>query len=342
MLKLSELGASEQSLYLRVASIEHRKSKQGVAFLSLRLADLSATFPATLFHDHDSYGAAKKLEPGKVVAVRACLGSYRGAPQLEVSKLRELDERDEGRWDPANLYGAALARVKDLATDKLVMDIETAPLHEVRGLPPTLVEEVTRVAKDKDWPIDKVLGLNPLFSRVVSIAVGSADGDGGCVLLSPPDDRVDAIAAEAPDWMRVMKESEMLESFWSLAAAASLVITFNGRSFDLPFLRNRSAILGVPVTLDLVSQPPFQHAPHLDLYAILSGGGWGARPMNLDAACFAFGIESPKDAMDGSMVGQAFHDGRYEEIAKYNLADIDATRALYHKFAKTVLPYLRD
>ena len=83
-----------------------------------------------------------------------------------------------------------------------------------------------------------------------------------------------------------------------------------------------------------------QHAPHLDLYQILSGGGWAARPMNLDAACFAFGIESPKGEMDGSMIGEAFRDKRYLEIAKYNLADIDATRQLYRKLKSTVIEHL--
>ena len=111
--------------------------------------------------------------------------------------------------------------------------------------------------------------------------------------------------------------------------------------FDIPFLRTRSAVLGIATTCDLVSQPPYLHRPHLDLYLQLTGGGRGAAPMNLDAACFAFAIESPKGAMDGSMVGGAFHDRRYEEIARYNLSDVDATRSLYWKLKPTILDFLK-
>ncbi|MDP6424690.1 MAG: ribonuclease H-like domain-containing protein [Planctomycetota bacterium] len=341
-MNLSELSSQEADLYLRIVSVESRRARNGTQLLSLKLADASSGLPATMFDDHPDYEATKELAPGEVVKVRCSQGQFQGNRQLEVSRIRPLDERDQDRWSEAAVFGNEFGAVRDLTVERLVMDIETAPLNDVRGLPPTLVEEVTRVAKDREWPIEKVLALNPLFSRVVSIAVGDATGSGGTVLLAPEHADLDALASDSPDWLRPMSEEQMLGGFWAMAGAARLVITFNGRNFDLPFLRNRSAVLNVPVKTDLLSQPPYQHAPHLDLYQILAGGhgSWGARPMSLDAACFAFGIESPKGVMDGSMVGQAFKEKRYLEIAKYNLADVEATRQLFLRLRDNVLEYL--
>ncbi len=339
---LSDLGREESVLYLCLSGKDMGKTSRGDPFLTLELSDLSESLTAKIWHDFAGFDQLAALPIGTPVKVQGHRGDYRGTPQLEIRKIRELGPGDEGRWDPDRILGPGFARVSDLTCKVLVMDIETAPLTDVRGLPKTLVQAVTRVATDRDWDIDKVLGLNPLFSRVVSIAVGSESGDADSVLVAPPEDEITDLSASAPDWMRVMSEKEMLEAFWTLARQAEIVVTYNGRNFDLPFLRTRSAILGVQVMSDLVSQPPYRHRPHLDLYQILIGSGRGAAPMNLDAACFAFNIESPKDAMDGSMVGQAYRERRYQEIAKYNLSDIVATRELYRRLAETVLPFLES
>lgn len=337
---LAELGGDPGDLFLVIARLDQGTTSKGKPYLALELGDASGGIEARVWHDTPGFAEVAELHAGDVVKVRGHRGDYRGTAQLVVDRIRPVSGEGEPGYDPAQVHGRFLTAVADLVSEALVIDIETAPLVDVRGLPQKLVEEVTRVATDRDWDIDKVLGLNPLFSRVVSIALGDADGEGGTVLFAPPDAEVAGLAAGAPAWMRVLDERSMLGSFWALAARAGLVVTYNGRNFDLPFLRTRSAILGVPVVTDLVSQPPYQHRPHLDLYQILIGQGRGAAPMNLDAACFAFGIESPKGDMDGSMVGRAYRDRRYEDIARYNLADIDATRALYARLSETVLPWL--
>lgn len=339
---LAQLGREEAVVYVCLSGRETGTTSQGKPFLTLELSDLSESLTAKIWHDFAGFDQLAELAVGTPVKVQGHRGEYRGTPQLEIRKIRELGPQDEGNWDPDRVLGPGFALVSDLTCRVLVMDIETAPLTDVRGLPKTLVQAVTRVATDRDWDIDKVLGLNPLFSRVVSIAVGSNEGDRDSVLVAPPNDEIASIKEGSPAWMRVMSEKDMLGAFWTLARHAEIVVTYNGRNFDLPFLRTRSAILGVPVMSDLVSQPPYRHRPHLDLYQILIGSGRGAAPMNLDAACFAFGIESPKDAMDGSMVGQAYRERRYQEIARYNLSDIVATRELYRRLAETVLPFLES
>jgi len=337
---LSELGTSEAVLYLRVASIHKLTAKNGSPYLDLVLADCSGSLGAKLWSDRKGFDLASSLETGEAVKVLARRGNYQGKDQIDIGQIRPLTGNDNGAWDPDLVYGKGYESIRNLIAKKLVMDIETAPLFVPGDLPDKLQGEVERVAKDREWPTDKVLGLNPLFSRVVSIAVGDADAEGGHVLFAPPETELDALTSKAEEWLVPMPEPEMLAAFWTLSGFCEILITYNGRGFDLPFLRTRSAILEVPVTRDFVSQPPYALAPHLDLYQVLTGGRRGAGPMNLDAACFAFGIESPKGAMDGSQVAPAFLEGRFEEIARYNLADVDATRSLYRRLEGPVLNFL--
>ncbi|PIE23916.1 MAG: hypothetical protein CSA62_05860 [Planctomycetota bacterium] len=339
LLRLEQLGSEPGDIFLRLVSIERKRTSKGDPYLDLELADGSRSLPGKLWSNSPGFNEVADLKAGAVVKIRAALDEYRGQKQLRLLRMREAVPSDE--WNPEQLYGQGIETVRDLIAKRLVFDIETAPIRAVGELPEKLQQDVQRLAEDRGWPTEKVLGLNPLFSRVVSIAIGDIDGSGGAVLFAPKDEHIERLTkeGEGEQWLRVSSETEMLRSFWTLGCNCELLVSYNGRGFDLPFLRTRSAILGVPARRDFVSQPPYVHKPHLDLYQIVTGGMRGG-PMNLDAACYAFGIESPKDAMDGSQVGPAFHEGRYMDIARYNLADIDATRSLFHRLSETVLDHL--
>jgi hypothetical protein len=78
----------------------------------------------------------------------------------------------------------------------------------------------------------------------VAFLVGLAWWDGGCLVLEQI--LVRALGEEAP----------MLERLRARIASASMLVTFNGKSFDLPLLRTRFVMAGMAVP----SEPP-----HLDL-----------------------------------------------------------------------------
>jgi uncharacterized protein len=78
----------------------------------------------------------------------------------------------------------------------------------------------------------------------VAFLVGLAWWDGGCLVLEQL--LVRALGEEAP----------MLERLRTRIAAASMLVTFNGKSFDLPLLRTRFVMAGLA--------PPGE-PPHLDL-----------------------------------------------------------------------------
>lgn len=74
----------------------------------------------------------------------------------------------------------------------------------------------------------------------------------GAGLHGPDGFRVTQLFLPGPE-----HEEAQLRAFAALAADASAVVTYNGGSFDLPLLRNRFALQGLP--------DPLYGVPHLDL-----------------------------------------------------------------------------
>ena len=135
---------------------------------------------------------------------------------------------------------------------------------------------------------------------------------------------------ELPDWVRPVDEPTMLHAWWNLASTAETVVSFNGRGFDVPFLLGRSLVHQIPARVDLLGNR-YALRPHLDLHRAIAGGERLPGPANLDVLCWALGIESPKEQMDGSMVAPAYAQGEIVKIATYNAHDVRATSAVYQK-----------
>ena len=76
------------------------------------------------------------------------------------------------------------------------------------------------------------------------------------------------------------------------------------------------------------------------VYPLHGHGGLGST--SLDVTCWALGIESPKGAMDGSMVAPTYARGDIEAIATYNAADVRATAAVYRHLRQHLLPFRND
>ncbi len=123
-------------------------------------------------------------------------------------------------------------------------------------------------------------------------------------------------------------EKELLESFWTWLESArpSLFVTFNGRRFDVPYLNIRSAIHAIVPAYPI----PLGWSSHFDVREAFEGDDKRRRG-SLDYFCAVFGVPSPKMEMDGTLVGQAYAEGRIEDIERYCLADCRATLALYRR-----------
>jgi hypothetical protein len=335
-----QLAEHAWDVFACVRSVKEFKTKDGRPFLILEITDAHRAWEAKIWDDaKEAQEVALRLTHRTVVKLRGHVKKYEGRSQLVVVKLRPVDPELAPEYDPAQLFDPALEQVEDLVAATLVFDIETVPGVDRRELPPTVHEALTQYAERKDMDPDKAMGLSPYFGKVVSLAVADGEAGGGQedvhVLFAPPDG---VVIPDPPPWLRPMSEPDLLRAFWALAGKAQVVVSFNGRGFDVPFLVARSLVHGIPARVDLMSQR-FSLQPHLDLWELL---GRDRGPSKLDVICWALGIDSPKEQMDGSMVAPAYAQGEYVKIAHYNAHDVRATCAVYRKARDLVLRYRSD
>ena len=97
--------------------------------------------------------------------------------------------------------------------------------------------------------------------------------------------------------------------------------------FDLRYLWKRAIINGC-----YVGKIPYDAKPWSpNVYdTMFEWAGTGSDKKSLDFVCKALGLKG-KDGMDGSMVYQAWKDGKYTEIAEYCADDVEMTRNVYNR-----------
>ncbi len=189
--------------------------------------------------------------------------------------------------------------------------------------------------------LPETLSLWPFTGRIVVLAMLNPESGKGRVWYEKTDGRLEETSADGLFTFVGDTEPAFLTEFWNAIARFHRFITFNGRCFDGPFLMLRSASLGIPVTKNLAG---YRYAvrPHTDLLDVITFFG-ASRKWNLDFACKALGLESPKEhGMDGYSVGPYYRTGRLREIALYCRRDVEATARLYRKLEKTLLPVMED
>jgi len=225
---------------------------------------------------------------------------------------------------------------------KLILDIETIG-EDFDSLDKTTQEVLTRwIKKDAGnkeeyktllADLKSGLGFSPLTGEIVAIGILDYEKDKGVVYFQAPGKKINEFE-EANIKFKSMTEKEMLESFWSGAKEYQEFISFNGRSFDVPFLMIRSAIHKVKPTKNLMSNRYLNYqdsnAKHIDLLDQLTFYGAVRRKGSLHLWTRAFGIKSPKTGgVTGDDVGPLFKKKKFKEIARYNVGDLQATKELY-------------
>lgn len=231
----------------------------------------------------------------------------------------------------------------------LIFDIETVG-EEFDSLDETTQGVLTRWIKKESFneadyesalqDLKDGLGFSPLTGQVVAIGVLDYERNQGVVYFSTGASHEQAPSASVEEFkegeftFKPMTEKEMLEHFWKGALKYTTFVTFNGRGFDAPFLMVRSAVHKIQVTRNLMSNrylsSQYDSVQHIDLQDQLTFYGAVRRKGSLHLWSRAFGIKSPKeDGVSGDDVGRMFKEGKFADIARYNVGDLRATKELY-------------
>jgi 3'-5' exonuclease len=128
-------------------------------------------------------------------------------------------------------------------------------------------------------------------------------------------------------------EKGMLEDFSQFVSRYHPdLVTYNGRSFDLPVIALRSLRHGVPMGWYYQGRVRYRYSEegHLDLCDMLSDHG-AARSMSLDAVARLIGLPG-KVGVDGSQVEGLYRGGQLGVIKSYCLADVAQTALLFLRF----------
>lgn len=224
----------------------------------------------------------------------------------------------------------------------VVIDIETtgAPWDSFDDAQKTYLMRNARSEEERD-KVPEMLSLWPFTGKIIAVAMLNPDSGRGRVWYEKGDGRTEELSEDRRFTFIGDTEEKFLAEFWKAMRRFQRFVTFNGRGFDGPFLMLRSAALGITVTRNLVGYR-YSVRPHTDLLEVLSFFG-ASRKWNLDFACKAFGVASPKEhGMDGFTVGPYYRAGRLREIALYCRRDVEATAGLYEKMEKTLIPSLES
>ncbi|MBY0538313.1 ribonuclease H-like domain-containing protein [Patescibacteria group bacterium] len=184
------------------------------------------------------------------------------------------------------------------------------------------------------------LGFSPLTGHIVAIGVYDLERSQGAVYYVGNGNEVDD---EVGDFIyKKRTEAEMLQEFWDGAREYDTFVTFNGRSFDIPFINHRSVVHRITPSRELMKYRYLsqQSAPyHIDLQDELTWYGAMIKRPSLHLFCRAYGITSPKgDGISGDDVAGLFAQKKFREIAQYNTRDVVATKELYELWFKNLAP----
>ena len=201
------------------------------------------------------------------------------------------------------------------------------------GQPATLVVDIETVGQDPD--------IIPARAREILLDVETEEERLrvlDCLGLDPCTGRIICIGVY---WIELDKsraychedERELLANFWNDLGQIrpQKYVTFNGKSFDFPYINIRSAINGVPIPRDIVLDTRrFSTDRHFDVREVMTNYE-RYKKGTLEFFCEIFGVPSPKNGITGKNVGEYFKAGKLDEIAKYCLGDCKATGQLYLK-----------
>ncbi|MGB4960358.1 MAG: ribonuclease H-like domain-containing protein [Saprospiraceae bacterium] len=172
-------------------------------------------------------------------------------------------------------------------------------------------------------------GIFSEFSKIACISMGfmSFDGD------TPKKIRLKTIAGR--DEYKILAEFSKLLSQHYSDVEHSRLCGHNIKEFDIPFICRRMVIHGLklPAILDISGKKPWQTQHLLDTMDMWRFGDY-KNYTSLSLLSHALGIATPKDDIDGSMVGHVYWiDNDIERIVTYCQKDVVTVVQILLKFS---------
>lgn len=221
--------------------------------------------------------------------------------------------------------------LKQLDFEKILfLDIETVPMVEkyellsekFKKLWDKKAEYLKKTPDDTTDTLFKRAGIYAEFGKIVCISSGffynrefrlkSFYGDNELILLQ--------------------EFSAMLNRFHT--HRDNLLCAHNGKEFDFPYISRRMLINGIalPELLDSAGKKPWDIA-HLDTMELWKFGDF-KNYTSLELLTAVFGIPTPKDDIDGSMVAEVYYkEKNLDRIAHYCQRDTLAVAQLLRRYA---------
>ncbi len=215
-------------------------------------------------------------------------------------------------------------------SDVLFLDIETVPaspnFDAVSGKMKKLWEKKAEQLRrnNPEQTADTLYsraGIYAEFGKIVCISCGFANGKQFRIKSYYSDD-----------------EKILLEEFKQLldnhyTSKSKLLCAHNGKEFDFPYIARRMLINGIelPEIINLAGKKPWE-VRHLDTLELWKFGDY-KHFTSLELLAAIFDIPTPKDDIDGSMVGQVYWEEKdLERIVVYCQKDVITIAQLLRRY----------
>lgn len=210
--------------------------------------------------------------------------------------------------------------VKNIPIDRILfLDIETVPQYKNwEDIPEKEQELWTRktnlARKDEISAADfyaERAGIMAEFGKIICISVGMVESNKALRIKSFSNH----------------DERKLLEEFGQIFNNPRLrnviLCAHNGKEFDFPWITRRFLINGLepPAPFQMFGKKPWE-IPHLDTMELWKFGDYKSF-ISLELMAHIFGIPTPKDDIDGSMVAEIYYkEKKLDRIVRYCEKDI--------------------
>jgi len=214
--------------------------------------------------------------------------------------------------------------------DILFLDIETVPIvasfqelpEKFKVLWEKKAEQLKR--NDEEQTADMLFGRAGIFAefgKIVCISCGFARGK---------EFRLKSFYGE-DEGILLNEFADMLTRYYS--EDRFLLCAHNGKEFDFPYLCRRMLVHGIelPTILNITGKKPWE-IKHIDTMELWKFGDY-KHFTSLDLLAALFGIDTPKDDIDGSQVARVYYiDKDLERIAVYCQKDVLTIAQLLRRY----------